>query len=428
MKVTIICEYLRKNFFNYPHILILSTFLFSVQTFTHAQLPINNLYWQAENIKTVQLHTQTDSLAFPAVALATDDILILSFDEIEHDKRTLHYSLQHCNADWQQSDLLDIEFFEGFNKVFDADDAQFSFNTTTDYTHYIITISTSDIKLSGNYIIKVFDEDDNELLHRPFIVYESIIGIQSRLTRQKQAQTATQTLSVALLHPTLQVINAVAEIKIATWQNNNFWTWNMAATPTFIRHNELLYDNIATFEAGNEHRWADNRSLKYNGLSTSHIEYHDPFYHFTLSTDKQPVGYYFYEDFNGMQYIEARDIHYPATYAADYNIVHFTFQSQNIGNLYLFGELTEMKPQPMQYDPLNQIYYTNVLLKQGLHSYQYLNSENENISVAKTEGTYIETENDYYIAVYYRQLGDTVDRLIGYKLHNSKKTLNDFIK
>ncbi len=438
MKETIICEYLRKNFFNYSHILISTCLFLTVQSFSYAQP--NTYIKAANNIQTIVLRTSSDSLAYPAIALGADENLIVSFDEMEHDMRTLHYSFQHCNANWLQSDLMDIEFFDGINKVYDHDEAQLSFNTTTDYIHYQIIAPTIDLKISGNYYIIISDENDTELLRLPFIIYESLTGIQSRITRQKQQQTATQTISLCILHPMLRTANAATEIKIGIWQNNYPWTFRTIDNPTFVRPNELVFDNAATFEAGNEHRWADNRSLRYNGLNVRAIDFFDPFYHITLTTDALPTSYYFHEDFNGMQYIEARDIHYPAHYAADYNFVHFSFYSQNIGNVYLFGELTEMQPQPMLYDAARQIYYANILLKQGLHSYTYVQAPNPHCltatftdnatapSVDLTEGSFPETENDYYIVVYYRQMGDTVDRVVGYKKHNSKKTLNDFIR
>ena len=438
MKVTIICEYLRKNFFNYSHILISFCLIFIVQSFSHTQ---PNSYIKAtSNIHTISIHNSTDSLNFPAIALGADDYLIVSFDEMEHDLRTLHYSFRHCNANWTPSDLLDIEFFDDINKVYDNDEAQLSFNTTTDYIHYQIIAHTNGIKVSGNYYLTISDENDTELLQLPFIVYESLTGIQSRITRQKQQYSATQTISLCILHPMLHTSNAATELKIAIWQNNYPWTLTTIENPTFVRPNELVYNNIATFEAGNEHRWADNRSLRYNGLNVSSIDFFDPYYHITLNTDALTIGYYFHEDFNGIQYIEARDIHYPAQYAADYNFVHFAFRSQNIGQVFLFGELTEMFPHPMHYDTTSQTYYANILLKQGLHSYTYVQANSEQSittpsdyeqtvpSVALTEGCFPETENDYYIVVYYRPMGDTSDRIVGYKKHNSKKTLNDFIR
>lgn len=437
MKLTIICEYLRKNFFNYVHILLAAYIFTNVQTFTLAQPMFSDISTQLKDIRTVQLRTSTDSLTYPAVVLGEDDYLILSFDELNADARTLHYSFRHCNADWLPSDLMDIEFFNGFNKVFDQDKYHLSFNTTTDYIHYHITIPTINITVSGNYIITVFDDDDTELLRRPFIVYEKLTGIQSRLIRQKQGVTAMQTMNIALQHQQINTNNAATEIKIAIWQNNNPWTWTIVETPSFIRPNELVFDDAATFEAGNEHRWADNRSLRYNGMNVGSITFHDPYYHITLNTDVPSTNYYFYTDFNGMHYIEARDIHYPADYAADYNFVHFTLRSPNIGNIFLFGDLTEQIPYPMQYDQTQQTYYANILLKQGLHSYCYIQTNDaqnigtpnsQNVSVTDTEGCFAETENDYYIVVYYRSMGDTTDRIIGFKKHNSQTTLNDFIR
>lgn len=437
MKVTNICEYLRKNFFNSRRFYALIIVISLVQTFTSAQLPLNNIHHEAIGITTVQFHPVNDSLALPVTQLGIEDYLALSFDQIRNshtEPLTLHYSIQHHNIDWQPSDMLEIDFYDGFNRIYDNDSYDNSFNTTTSYIHYQLIIPTEPIKASGNYTITIYDDNDNVLLIRPFMIYEPIVGIKSRINKDfhpKGNNPQTQTLSFAIIHPTIHTNNAATEFHTAVWQNNAYWTYSIIDQPSFIRQNELVFDNASTFEAGNEFRWADNRSLRYNGLHVIAIDYHEPLYYFTLASDKLPLGYYFHHDFNGQQYIEAFDIHQSPSFAADYNMLSFTFTAdRNLGNLYLFGEITEYQPVKMNYDPATHTYNILHLTKQGLHSYQYLtstNNPNQPFTFIHTEGNFAETENDYYIAVYYRPMGSTTDRLVGYKLHNSLNTSNDFI-
>lgn len=422
-----------KKFFKYAKIIVLIIATFAISLNTNAQNWIEGTYSQLPSIATVQISSSNDSLSTPAVTLGAEDYITIQFDEIETDVRTLYFTLRHCNIDWQPSDLLDIEFYDGFNKVYGSDSNMLSFNTTTDYTHYTITIPTESIKVSGNYIVTIHSsDDDTELLRRPFFVFEPIIGIKSRINRQQKQESASQTLSLSINHQQLRTNNAALEFRVATWQNCRPDTWTIIDQPTFVRQNEIVFDDAKTFEAGNEYRWADNRSLKYNGLNVRHIEFFDPLYHLTLHTDHLDLGYSFHEDLNGYHHIEARDIYRPAQYAADYNIVHFTLASDKLdGNVYVFGELSDFmldSKNMMRYDEANKCYHLALMLKQGLHNYQYVHvDKNNNVSTNDVDGSFADTENDYYIAVYYRPLSETYDRLVGYKVHNSKRSANAFI-
>ena len=83
----------------------------------------------------------------------------------------------------------------------------------------------------------------------------------------------------------------------------------------------------------------------------------------------------------------------------------------------------ELYPEnQMTYDENAQAYIADLLLKQGYYNYSYavVNGDNE-VSYEETEGNWYETENDYTILVYYRQLGARYDRLIGVTNINSLK-------
>lgn len=422
-----------KKFFKYAKIIVLIIETSIISANVKAQNWIEGTYSQLSSISTVQISSSADSLSTPAVVLGAEDFITLQFDEFDADIRTLYYTLRHCNIDWQPSDLLDIEFYDGFNKVYDADQNMLSFNTTTDYTHYTLSIATQPIKVSGNYIVTVYSsDDDTELLRRPFFVYEPIVGIKSRVTRQQKHDLANQSLSLSVIHQQIHTNNAAIEFRIAAWQNCRPDTWVTLDQPTFVRQNEIVFDDAVSFEAGNEYRWADNRNLKYNGINVKHIDFFDPLYHITLYADKRDIGYSFHEDFNGRRYIEARDIYRHTSYGADYNMVHFTLLSEKLdGDVYVFGELTDFlmsNRNKMQYDETSHCYRLALQLKQGLHNYQYLLvDQNNNVSANDTDGSFTDTENDYYIAVYYRPLSETHDRLVGYKKHNSKNSVNSFV-
>ena len=62
-----------------------------------------------------------------------------------------------------------------------------------------------------------------------------------------------------------------------------------------------------------------------------------------------------------------------------------------------------------------KVYQSTMLLKQGWYDYQYAykNSDGE-FDTLPFEGSHFETENEYEVLVYFRNLGSRYDQLVGY--------------
>jgi hypothetical protein len=67
-------------------------------------------------------------------------------------------------------------------------------------------------------------------------------------------------------------------------------------------------------------------------------------------------------------------------------------------------------------------YELTLLLKQGYYNYIYVYVPNgSHVADHKNlEGSHWQTENDYQIFVYFREMGSRYDRLVGYRQLNSK--------
>ena len=90
-----------------------------------------------------------------------------------------------------------------------------------------------------------------------------------------------------------------------------------------------------------------------------------------------------------------------------------------VGNLYVFGALTDWQCQPdfqLHYDQHKRGYVGTAYLKQGYYEYQYAYlPKGSNIAdLTFIEGSHFETTNTYYIYAYYRPLGLFYDKLIGF--------------
>ena len=122
----------------------------------------------------------------PVMELGSGDRMLIGFDELSHDYHRFVYRLEHCEADWTPSDdLFESEWLEGFNGN-PIEDYVNSINTTVLYTHYQLAIPNEQcrLKMSGNYRLTVYDEDeDNEcVLKVEFYVVEPLMAIGMEAT------------------------------------------------------------------------------------------------------------------------------------------------------------------------------------------------------------------------------------------------------
>ena len=114
---------------------------------------------------------------------------------------------------------------------------------------------------------------------------------------------------------------------------------------------------------------------------------------------------------------------------ADYVYVDFFLsypQPLSTGNLYVIGKLTDWrmnKLSKMTYNEIRLGYEAKLYLKQGYYNYMYVQSKDGSSAGDETytEGSFWDTENDYYILVYHRKFGAQYDQLIGYRKLNSLK-------
>jgi hypothetical protein len=390
-------------------------------------------------IKTVQLHGTEWEFSPPLIEMNSGNQLELSFDDLEGDQKKYSLTFVHCNADWTPSDLMTMEYMDGF---FDLNIINFNFsiNTLQKYTHYSMVFPTSTVKFikSGNYIVYVYaNGDKNDLiLSRRFMVFENKvnIGASLRQTIGGDNQYNKQQIEFTVGYPGLKVVNPAKDIKIYVTQN---YRWDNALTnmaPTFYGPNEITYsmNDAAIFNGGNEFRFFDMRSLRvYSERVKDMYKDENSKNHVVLTNEENRAvkQYIFQNDINGGFLIKNRDIKGNQDIEADYAYVDFFLPYPNPetqGNFYVMGKLTDWRmnnTSKMTYNYKRFGYECKLYLKQGYYNYILLLSEDGKKAgdETKTEGNHWDTENDYTILVYYRQVGMYYDQLVGIRKLNSLK-------
>ncbi len=408
---------------------ILLTFCEYISSQTYTNSVFNN------KIKTVQCYKKGWALTSPAIELNSDSQIEIAFDELSGDSKNYYYSVIHCDKDWNESNIPESDYMTGINRIA-VNDYDYSFNTTTNYIHYKIDIPNEDIQLhcSGNYIIKVYEDFDNEnpIIIRRFMIYESKVNIYAnvRYLMTTSAQKETQEVEFTIDHQNFTISNPLQEVTVHIIQNKRQDNAIKDMKPQFIKDGKLVYNynREYLFEAGNEFRSFDIRNLNYNGDKVKEFTYQNPFYHAELKQDKPLINqkYFFNNDFNGDYVIENKQ-NDETELESEYVMVHFALQRTDPfpdAKVFLMGSFTDWEfnsSNQLQYNYSSRQYEKTLLLKQGYYNYQYAMKTNHSdvASVYPIENCYAEAENEYTIIVYYKGISDRYDRIIGLNQINS---------
>jgi hypothetical protein len=183
---------------------------------------------------------------------------------------------------------------------------------------------------------------------------------------------------------------------------DRFFQWNGAKEFTFVARN---------IKPGNKYRQTDTRnynvyntpnvSAKFGNIETSNL--------FTR----------LYRDFNGgFELLDFKDPY------ADYLNVQFKLRTPDdlFAPVFLVGSFTDWEVLP-EFEMRNDkgMRYITVELKRGIYDYQYvtgnvIGDKVDNIDWQVLEGNFYETENEFYIFLYYTTIEKGgYDKIIGYK-------------
>ena len=373
------------------------------------------------------------SFGVPIVGL--DEMLILEFDVLNNLEEDFYYVIEHYNYDWTPSQLMKTEYINGMDNLRIVDYIN-SFNTYQIYSHYQLKIPNQQtrLKVSGNYLIKIFDDYGDLVFSRKFMVQEKISKIQVQVRRPREVSLINEAQSVdfKVSSSNINFNNPMQTVKTAIIQNNNLKTAIYGLKPQFIMGNELVYRFIdeSLFMGGNEYLFFENRDVRSANQGVQYIDLKE-IYHSYLFTDIQRKyqKYTYNPDINGGFKITVLDREDPRI-EADYTYVHFSLLSEEIVNssVYVFGGFNNFsidKSNQMSYNFQKGIYEVSIMLKQGFYNYKYVVVDKKNdLQEGFISGNFDETENNYVVVVYYRDLGSRYDKLIGIGSANSVDMTN----
>lgn len=378
--------------------------------------------------RTLQTKVNGNDQLPPVIVLGGDDVLTVSFDELSSELRYMRYELIHCDAGWDKDALLPSDYVEGFNEGI-VETYDMSQATLIQYVHYEIDIPNPrmKIKLSGNYILRVYDEAEPAvtLLQVRFSVVEPGVRISADVTSRTDIDynRKHQQLTLEIDAGGMYASSMMNDIVVTVTQNGRTDNQVSPSHPTRISGQKAIWEHDAKliFPAGNEYRRMETVTVNYPGMHVADIDFIDPYYHFQLETDfpRRDSPYVYDSTQKGRYRVRSADSDDSDT-EAEYVMVHFTLDAPEMPecDIFIDGDLTLRQFSPeslMMYNRITGQYEASMLLKQGSYNYRYLTVKRGSArgETGPVEGNFFQTENEYIIMVYYREPGARYDRLIG---------------
>ena len=407
----------------------ISLFLLAPSLFGQVQEEVN----PPENIKSIIFKGEKED-QFPIVQMG--ESIFLEFDDLLANEQDYYYKIIHCDYDWTPSRLLKSQYLGGIDnqRILNYEN---SYTTLQPYSNYKLTIPNANVRLkvSGNYLLEIYNGSNDLQFSRKFIVYKDLVKVGGVVKRSRDFSfiDEKQVVQFSVNAGNFRWINPKKEVKIAILQNYHWPTALYNIAPQFTLGNELVYkyDQETSFFGGNEYLNFDTKDLRAPSSAISHIEVDDLYHHY-LFADRFRVNrpYTYYPDINGdfvVRTLQGND----ASREAEYTKVHFSLPySEVIGldDVFVYGKYNNYALTPenkMVYNEATGMMQGTLLLKQGFYNYKYvIERDDDTIDLNTISGNFHFTENTYLILVYYRDFGNIYDSLIGVGSTNSRNISN----
>ena len=403
--------------------------LFTLNLFAQVQEEVNPPY----NLKTIVFKGPTED-QFPVIKLGEQ--MLLEFDDITASEQDYYFKIVHCDYDWTPSQLLKSQYLVGTDnqRIINYEN---SYNTLQPYSNYRLTLPNSQLrfKVSGNYLIEVYNANNSLQFSRRFVVYQDAVKVGGIVKRSRDFNflNEKQVVQFSINTTGFEVINPKKEVKVAIIQNYFWPTAIYNVKPQFTLGNELVYkyDQETSFYGGNEYLNFDTKDLRAPSFAISRIEFKELYNHYLFTNayryDKE---YTYFPDINGdfvVRTLQGED----SSREAEYTKVHFSLPynpEMDLDDVYIFGKFNNYElseDNKMIYNEDTGKLELMYPFKQGFYNYKYVTKDSEGIvNLNSVSGNSHFTENNYLILVYYRNFGDMHDSIIGIGNANSRNISN----
>ena len=182
----------------------------------------NPIFTQSNNSRSIKVKSNKNLNS--NIVFYKNDIINISFDILGEKKSDYYYQIIHCDYQWSPSKISKFEYIDGFDDI-RITNYFFSKNTFQSFTNFNFQIPNENlkIKIDGNYVIKIYDENYNEIFERKIIILNNLTNGLVNITRSKEILDSSYSQNIqALFSNTNNIIfNNNSDYKLAVIKNNN---------------------------------------------------------------------------------------------------------------------------------------------------------------------------------------------------------------
>lgn len=389
------------------------------------------------NIKTVSF-VQNGNNVVPIFELG--DTFTFQFDDLFGNEANYYFEVIHCDYNWKPTDIPKTDYISGFDNQRITDYVN-SFNTLQVYSHYRLSFPnqfTSQLRISGNYMLRILNEDKEVVLSRKFILYENHATVAAQVKRSRDVTNIDykQNLDFSIVSNDIVFQTPIQNVKIVLLQNGNFNTAIKNVPPQYTIGNQLVYkyDKETQFWGGNEFLYFENKDIRAASNNVGRVGANNDIYNAYLYTNQARGNqiYSVYQDVNGnfvVKNINASNNEIEADYAWVYFSLSAPVFRSSTKDIYISGMFNNYILSPeykMEYNTEKGIYEKAVMIKQGFTNFQYTIADKKGVIDYQNaiDGNFYQTENEYTILVYYKESTDRYQRVIGKGNANSVNIIN----
>lgn len=355
------------------------------------------------------------------------DSFQFQFDDLHASEDNYYYKITHCDYDWKQSQLSPNEYLTGFDDQ-RIQDYTNSLNTLQIYSHYRVTFPNrlTQLKVSGNYILSILNEDKEVVFSRKFIIYEDLVSVPMQIKRARNMNDVNykHNIDFSVKSAAITFQNPLNNVKVLLLQNGRIDNAISNIKPMYTIANDLIYkyDKETQFWAGNEYLFFENKNIRAANNSIARIDSNGGLYSCYLYTNNARASktYTYWPDINGnffVNKISAENNEIESDYAWVYFSLSATayYQNKNIYVSGMFNNYALSDENKMDYNEKKGVYEKALMIKQGFTNYCFTIADskgkidNENA----IDGNFWQTENNYSAIIYYRENNQRYDRVIG---------------
>jgi hypothetical protein len=415
----------------YKKIIFLSACILSVFNSLAQEKEINPPF----HIKTISF-VQNRQNTVPLFKLG--DSFQLQFDDLHGSEDNYYYKITHCDYDWKKSQLSINEYLTGFDNQ-RIQDYTNSINALQIYSHYRISFPNklTQLKVSGNYLISILNDDNEVVFSRKLILYEELVSVpmQVKRTRNVKEVQFKHNIDFAIKSNAITFQSPLQNVKVLLMQNGKFNNAISNIKPMYTIGNDLIYkyDNETQFWGGNEYLFFENKNIRAANNSIARVDTQGGLYNCFLyeNNTRASKPYTYWPDINGNFVIKNLNAENDEV-EADYAWIYFSlsapafYQKKNIYITGMFNNYALSDENKMDYNEKKGVYEKALMIKQGFTNYIYTIADNKGTIDDENalDGNFYQTENNYFALVYYRENNQRYDRVIGKGIATSTDIIN----